>query len=138
VDLALRAISTPRAQIIVVEDLLTEAVERVGPRRGEAVLLTEATKLGLCQVRSNTDCPCLREAVMKMWGMPFCKLCAREQETYFAIGELTQEEEEEEEEAQGLRNERLVEALGRMRWERMCYTAAEEMENPKVILGSSQ
>jgi hypothetical protein len=35
-------------------------------------------------------------------GVPFCETCAREQEAYFAIGELTQE-------AQGLRNGPLAE-----------------------------
>ena len=83
------------------EDLLTEAgEEQVGSRRGEAALLAETTrtKLGMCQVRSNTDNPCLRPAAMEIWGILFCERCAREQEAYFAIGKLTQEEEEEEEE----------------------------------------
>ncbi len=76
--------------------LLTEAgeEEQVGSHRGEAALLTETTtKLGMCQVRSKTDNPCLRSAAMEIWGIPFCERCAREQEAYFAIGELTQEEE---------------------------------------------
>jgi len=51
--------------------------------------LTEATtELGLCQVRSRTDRPCVRPAVVKILGIPFCEQCAREQEAYFAIGEL--------------------------------------------------
>ena len=29
---------------------------------------------------------------MEILGIPFCEACAREQEAYFAIGELTQEE----------------------------------------------
>jgi hypothetical protein len=45
-------------------------------------------------------------------GIPFCEACAREQEAYFAIGELTQEE------AQGFRSKPLTEALERMRRER--------------------
>jgi len=50
----------------------------------------EATmKLGLCQLRSKTDHPCPRQAVVEIWGIPFCKPCAREQEAYFAIGELS-------------------------------------------------
>ena len=91
--------------------------------------MTEATtKLGPCQVRSETGRPCPRQAVVEIWGMPFCERCAREQEAYFAIGELTQEE------GRGLRDEPLVEVLGRMRWERTGYTAAaEEME--KVTVG---
>jgi hypothetical protein len=51
--------------------------------------LTEAiTELGTCQVRSRTDRPCVRRAVVKILGVPFCEQCAREQEGYFAIGEL--------------------------------------------------
>jgi hypothetical protein len=45
-------------------------------------------------------------------GIAFCGPCAREQEAYFAIGELTQEE------TQGLRSKPLAEALERMRRER--------------------
>ncbi len=47
------------------------------------------TKLGPCQVRSKTEHPCPHQAVMEIWGIPFCESCAREQEAYFAIGELT-------------------------------------------------
>ena len=53
------------------------------------MLLTEVTKLGLCQVRSKTKHPCPHQAVTKIWGIPFCESCAREQEAYFAIGKLT-------------------------------------------------
>ena len=50
----------------------------------------EATrKLGECQVRSKTESPCLNQAVVEIRGIPFCEPCAREQEAYFAIGELT-------------------------------------------------
>ena len=45
-----------------------------------------------CQVRSRTQSPCLHRAVVEIRGIPFCEACAREQEAYFAIGELTQEE----------------------------------------------
>jgi hypothetical protein len=90
--------------------------------------LTEATtKLGPCQVRSKTGRPCPRQAVVEIWGMPFCERCAREQEAYFAIGELTQEE------GRGLRDQSLVETLGRMRWERTGYTAVAE--KAKVTVG---
>jgi hypothetical protein len=61
----------------------------LGPRRGNEDFLTEAaTELGLCQVRSRTDRPCVRPAVVKILGVPFCEQCAHEQEAYFAIGEL--------------------------------------------------
>ena len=45
-----------------------------------------------CQVRSRTQSPCLHQAVVEIRGIPFCEACAREQEVYFAIGELTQQE----------------------------------------------
>ncbi|HZC18361.1 MAG TPA: hypothetical protein VE225_01495 [Rubrobacteraceae bacterium] len=71
--------------------------------------MTEATmELGTCQVRSGTDHPCHRPAVRRVRGVPFCEPCAREQEAYFAIGELTEMPE-------GFRDEPLVELLDRMR-----------------------
>jgi hypothetical protein len=74
--------------------------------------LTEATMPVVCQVRSKTESPCPRRAVVKIRGIAFCGSCAREQEAYFAIGELTQEQ------TQGLRRKPLAEALERMRRER--------------------
>ena len=53
------------------------------------LLIGTTTKLGPCQVRSNTERPCPHRAVLEIWGIPFCKECAREQEAYFAIGNLT-------------------------------------------------
>jgi hypothetical protein len=46
--------------------------------------------------------------VVEIWGIPFCEQCAREQEVYFAIGELTQEPASD---------QKLAEALDRMRRE---------------------
>jgi hypothetical protein len=55
--------------------------------------LSEATRTpGSCQVRSKTESPCSRRAEVDILGIPFCEACAREQEAYFAIGELTHEE----------------------------------------------
>jgi hypothetical protein len=54
-------------------------------------LIQSTTKPVLCQVRSKTESPCLHLAVVEIRGIPFCEACAREQEVYFAIGELTQE-----------------------------------------------
>ena len=72
--------------------------------------MTEATtKPGPCQVRSRTDSPCPRRAEVEILGVAFCGPCAREQEAYFAIGELAHEEE------QGLRSEPLAAALLMMR-----------------------
>jgi hypothetical protein len=52
--------------------------------------LAEA-KPATCQVRSKTDNPCPRSAEVDILGVAFCGPCAREQEAYFAIGELTHE-----------------------------------------------
>jgi hypothetical protein len=41
-------------------------------------------------VRSRTGDSCPRPAAVKIWNVPFCEPCAREQEAYFAIGELTE------------------------------------------------
>ena len=70
------------------------------------------TKPGPCQVRSKTESPCPHRAEVEILGVAFCGPCARQQEAYFAIGELTQEE------AQGLGSKPLAEALERMRRER--------------------
>jgi hypothetical protein len=61
-------------------------------------------------VRSRRDSPCPRTAEVEILGGAFCGACAREQEAYFAIGELTQQEE-----ARDLRSGPLVEALERIR-----------------------
>ena len=68
-------------------------------------------KLGECQVRSKTESPCLHQAVVQIRGIPFCESCAREQEAYFAIGELTWGK-------QCLCSKPLAEVLERMRRER--------------------
>jgi hypothetical protein len=69
--------------------------------------LSEATtKLALCQVRIDTESPCPRRAEVEILGVAFCVPCARQQESYFAIGELTHEEM-----VRGLRGKWLAEAL---------------------------
>jgi hypothetical protein len=78
--------------------------------------LTEAKMLASCQVQSNTESPCPRRAVVEIRGVAFCGPCAREQEAYFAIGELTQDE------TQGLHSKPLAGALERMRRERASGT----------------
>ena len=74
--------------------------------------MTEAMMPVPCQVRSKTESPCPHQAVVEIRSIAFCGPCAREQEAYFAIGELTQEE------LQGLRSKPLAEALERIRRER--------------------
>jgi hypothetical protein len=59
-----------------------------------------------------TKSPCPRRAVAEIRGVAFCGPCAREQEAYFAIGELVAREGE-----RGLRGKPLAEALGRLRRE---------------------
>ncbi len=54
----------------------------------KGAFLTEAKIPAQCQVRSMTESPCPRRAVMEIRGVAFCGPCAREQEAYFAIGEL--------------------------------------------------
>ena len=74
---------------------------------------TEATKRpGPCQVRSKTDSPCPRRAEVEILGVAFCGPCARQQEVYFAIGELTHED------GRDLRGKQLAEVLERKRRER--------------------
>ena len=76
---------------------------------GRKVLLIQATtKQVPCQVGSKTRSPCLHRAVVEIRAIPFCEACAREQEAYFAIGELTWEE------TQGLRSKPLGKTLGEM------------------------
>ena len=62
-----------------------------------------------CRVGSGTGNPCLRPAVVEVSGVSFCEVCAREQEAYFAIGELTEKPSKLNDEAL------LVETLGWMR-----------------------
>ena len=73
--------------------------------------MTGATKPGPCQVRIYTESPCRCSAEVEILGVAFCGACAREQEAYFAIGELTDDEEE----ARDIRSGLLVEALERIR-----------------------
>jgi hypothetical protein len=73
--------------------------------------------------------------VVEIRGIPFCEACAREQEAYFAIGELTQEE------TRDLRGEPLSKSLGEtlgemldgMRRQRKDdLVAAKRLDLPKV------
>jgi predicted Fe-S protein YdhL (DUF1289 family) len=110
-------ISFRRERVRLVAGVITSGV-RMTSRRSRArrrkVLLNEAMmQPGSCQVRSKTESPCLHRATVEIRGIPFCESCAREQEAYFAIGELTQEEK-----AQGFGSKPLAEALERMRRER--------------------
>ena len=75
--------------------------------------MTEAaTKPGPCQVRIYTESPCPRSAEVEILGVAFCGPCARKQEVYFAIGELTHEE------ARDLHSKPLAVVLERKRQER--------------------
>jgi hypothetical protein len=93
-----------RGMTVVLTAMAAMTTRRSGVRR-KTVLVSQATKLGMCQVRSKTESPCLHRAVVEVRGIPFCEECAREQEAYFAIGELTQE-------TQNLRSDPLGKTLG--------------------------
>lgn len=76
------------------------------------------TRPDACQARGGTDDPCLGFAVVKTFGVAFCESCARDQEAYFAIGELTRSREPDDERerwANDPDDKSLVEALGRVR-----------------------
>ena len=91
--------------------------------------MTEATtKPGRCQVRSRTESPCPRSAEVEILGVAFCGPCARQQEVYFAIGELTQQDE-----ARELRSGPLVKALERMRRDRAGSTDLS-LDADRVVL----
>ena len=61
-------------------------------------------------MRSGTEDPCPNQAAVELRGIAFCETCAREQEAYFAMGEMTWE-------AQYLGDEPLVGVPGGMRGE---------------------
>jgi len=99
---------------------LRERRDRECPwRRGDP--LARESNLGPCQVRIETDNPCPRPATAKFRDVPFCERCVREQEAYFAIGNLTQaqatEAAREQPGLRGLSNEPLVRIQDRARWE---------------------
>ena len=79
-----------------------------------------ATVPAPCQVRSSTESPCPRRAVVEIRGVALCGPCAREQEAYFAIGELVARKE-----AQDLHSTPLAEALRRLWRERSGGSVAE-------------
>ena len=93
--------------------------------------MTEAvTKPGRCQVRSKTESPCPRSAEVEILGVAFCGPCARRQEAYFAIGELTQQEE-----ARDLRSKALAVVLERKRRERAGTTDGIAAAMPHGLSG---
>ncbi len=90
--------------------------------------MSGATVPAPCQVRSSTESPCPRRAVVEIRGVAFCGPCAREQEAYFAIGELVAREGE-----RGLRGKALAEALKRLRRERGGESVAEGRPKPPGV-----
>jgi hypothetical protein len=90
------------------------------------------TTQGPCQVRSKTDSPCPRTAKVEFLGVAFCGPCARQQEAYFAIGELTHEDTE------GLRSEPLAAALKMMRRERAGVKNTVAAELHHGLAGASE
>jgi hypothetical protein len=80
-------------------------------------------------VRSRTDSPCPRSAEVEILGVAFCGPCARRQEVYFAIGELTHED------GQDLRSKPLAEVLERKRQERAGSTDGIAAAMPHGLSG---
>lgn len=68
----------------------SHGVCRERQRRREDVSPEPESTLGSCQARIETGHPCPYPAAMKTRGEPLRERHAREQEAYFAIGELTQ------------------------------------------------
>ena len=97
-----------------------------------------ATERGPCRVRSGTDHPCPRPAVVKICGVPFCERCAREQEAYFAVGELTQAlAADSSGRPLGFRRaEPVVAMLDRIRWELTRRLVEAGRERTKVAAAS--
>jgi hypothetical protein len=91
--------------------------------------LSEVTKPGPCQVRTKTESPCPRRAEVEILGVAFCGPCARQQEVYFVIGELTHEE------ARDLHSKTLAEVLERKRQERAGSTDGIAATMPHGLSG---
>ena len=93
-----------------------------------------ATGLGSCQVRSETESPCLRPAAVEIGGIPFCKRCACDQEAYFAVGELTQALTSDRAcQVQSFhRGEQLSETLRRVRRDKADRTVEDKTERAAV------
>lgn len=74
-------------------------------------------KLEQCQVGRETEQPCPNPATVEIRSVPFCERCAREQEAYFTVGEITQElTDDRTRRAHSALDEPLAEALDHMRW----------------------
>ncbi len=79
--------------------------------------LSSSGKLEQCQVGRETERPCPNPAAVEIRGVPFCAWCAREQEAYFTVGEITQElADDRTRRAHSSFDEPLAEALDPMRW----------------------
>jgi predicted Fe-S protein YdhL (DUF1289 family) len=104
--------------------------------------LTQATMKSVpCQVRSRTQSPCLHRAVVEIRGIPFCEGCAREQEAYFAIGELTQEPQLLRGEPLGNTLDEMLERLRRQRADGLaaanCFDLPNVDETERLALTTS-
>ncbi len=84
-----------------------------------------------CQVGNKTGNPCARRADVEILGVAFCGACAREQEAYFAIGELVDEE------VRDFRNKPLAEALERI-WRDRTGSADLSLDADRVVLARTR
>lgn len=110
--------ATPVHKIVRPSVDTTESTSTAAPKSSHGLPFTGSeTELGRCQVGSETDRPCPRPATVRVLGVPFCERCAREQEAYFAVGELTQElTNDRTKRACNFLVERLDEPLYGLRW----------------------
>jgi hypothetical protein len=80
---------------------------------------------------SKTESPCLDRAAVKIRGVAFCGACAREQEAYFAIGELVRRRK-----CRVFRSKPLTEALKRMRGRRAAGRDSSAVEVQHALSGA--
>ncbi|MBA4117063.1 MAG: hypothetical protein H0X71_11700 [Rubrobacter sp.] len=87
------------------------------PRLRNGRELSSFGKLEQCQVGRETERPCPNPAAVEIRGVPFCECCAREQEAYFTVGEITQKlADDRTRQVRNSLDESLAEALDLMRW----------------------
>jgi predicted Fe-S protein YdhL (DUF1289 family) len=84
-------------------------------------------------VRRKTKSPCPRRAEVEILGVAICGQCARQQEIYLAIGELTDEEE-----THVVRARALAEALKMTRRERASVKETMTAELHHGLVGARE
>jgi hypothetical protein len=99
--------------------------------RGKGAFVNEATTPGDVPSAEQDGDPLPPSSGRGDPGIPFCGACAREQEAYFAIGELTRE-------TRGQRRNPLAEALKRRRMARAGGTGDGAAETHQKLPASTR